>query len=138
MRVPGPHQNWIYQPSNSYFFLGDQNASYYIFPYEVNPETEIVIKGRYPYARHFSITIANSPTHRLVDSVAGREIIPDPGSTNPFIPGANWDAPNRNYTLKIRFTAPPNGSDHFVPAAGNNVIYEKATYFFRWLKSANI
>ncbi|WLR51881.1 hypothetical protein LC040_02935 [Bacillus tianshenii] len=121
--TPGPHQNWIYQPSNTFFFLGDQNASYYIFPYEVDSDTEIMIKGRYPYVRHFSFTVANSPTHRLVDSVAGRELIPDPGSTNPFLPGANWDAPNRNYTLKIRFTSPPEGSDHFVPAAGNNVIY---------------
>jgi hypothetical protein len=121
--TPGPHQNWIYQPSNSYFFLGDQNASYYIFPYEVNPKNEIIIKGRFPYVRHFSFTVANTPTHRLVDSVAGRELIPDPGSTNPFLSGANWDATNRNYTLKIRFTAPPDGSNHFVPSAGNNVIY---------------
>lgn len=120
---PGPHQNWIYQPSNTYFFLGDQNASYYTFPYEVDPKTEIVIRGRYPYARYFTYNIASIPSHRLVDSVVGSELIPDPGSTNPFLPGANWDATNRNYTLKIRFTAPPEGSTHFVPGAGNNVIY---------------
>ncbi|MDE5414255.1 hypothetical protein [Alkalihalobacterium chitinilyticum] len=121
--IPGPHQNWIYQPSNSYFFLGDHNASYYTFPYEVDPKTEIVIRGRYPYARYFTFNIASIPSHRLVDSVVGRELIPDPGSTNPFMPGANWDATNRNYTLRIRFTAPPEGSNHFVPGAGNNVIY---------------
>jgi hypothetical protein len=120
---PGPHQNWIYQPSNTYFFLGDQNASYYIFPYEVDLETEIMIKGRYPFARHFSFHIASLPSRRTVDSVAGRELLPDPRSTNPFLPGANWDATNRNNTLKIRFTAPPDGSNHFVPGAGNNVIY---------------
>jgi hypothetical protein len=120
---PGPHQNWIYQPSNTYFFLGDQNASYYTFPYEVDPKIEIVIRGRYPYARYFTFNIASIPSHRLVDSVVGSELIPDPGSTNPFLPGANWDAINRNYTLKIRFTAPPEGSNHFVPGAGNNVIY---------------
>lgn len=120
---PGPHQNWIYQPSNTYFFLVDQNAGYYTFPYEVDPKNEIVIRGRYPYARYFTFNIASIPSHRLVDSVVGSELIPDPGSTNPFLPGANWDATNRNYTLKIRFTAPPEGSNHFVPGAGNNVIY---------------
>ncbi|WP_093054206.1 hypothetical protein [Salipaludibacillus aurantiacus] len=89
----------------------------------MDADTDIVIKGRFPYVRHFSFTVANSPTHRLVDSVAGREFIPDPGSTNPFLPGANWGAQNRNYTLKVRFTNPPEESNHFVPGAGNNVIY---------------
>lgn len=120
---PGPHQNWIYQPSDTYFFLGDHNASYYIFPYEADPTTEIVIRGRYPYARYFTFNVANIPTHRLVDAIVGRDLIPDPGSTNPFFPGGNWDATNRNYTLKIRFTEPPEGSNLFVPDAGNNVIY---------------
>jgi hypothetical protein len=31
----------------------------------------------------------------------------------------------RNYTLKIRFTAPPDGSSHFVPGAGNKIIVNK-------------
>lgn len=39
------------------------------------------------------------------------------------MPGADWNADNRNYTVKIRFTAPPQGSDHFVPEAGNNTFY---------------
>jgi hypothetical protein len=39
------------------------------------------------------------------------------------LPGAYWNADNRNYTLKIVFTAPPQGSDFFVPEAGNNTIY---------------
>jgi hypothetical protein len=119
---PGPHQNWIHQPSNTYFVLGDYNASYNIFPYEVNPENEIVIKGQYPYARYFSFNIAGE-FNLAVTTVVDHQLIPDPGSTNPFLPGANWDAKNRNYTLKIRFTTPPNGSDHFVPGAGNNIIY---------------
>lgn len=122
--IPGPHQNWIYQPSDTYFFLGDQNANYYIFPYEVDPEIEIVIKGQYPYARYFSFNVSGE-INQFVASAVGRNIIPDPGSKNPFLPGANWDAKNRNYTLKIRFTDPPKGSNRFVPGAGNNIIYAK-------------
>lgn len=121
--TPGSHQNWIYQPSNSFYFTADQNASYYFFPYEVDPKNDIVIKGRYPYARYFSFHITGIPFLQFVGSVLGRELIPDPGSTNPFLPGADWDATSRNYTLKVRFTAPPEGSNHFLPAAGNNVIY---------------
>lgn len=119
---PGPQQNWIHQPSNTYLVLGDYNASYNIFPYEVDPATEVVIKGQYPYARYFSFNIAGE-FNLAVTSVVDRQILPDPGSTNPFLPGANWDAKNRNYTLKIRFTAPPEGSSHFVPGSGNNIIY---------------
>jgi hypothetical protein len=53
-------------------------------------------------------------------------IIPDSGSTNPFLTGVNWDAKNRNYTLAIRLTAPPPGSGHFVAQAGNKTIYAGA------------
>lgn len=30
----------------------------YVFPYEVNPDIEIVIKGQFPYARYMSFTLA--------------------------------------------------------------------------------
>ena len=119
---PGIEHHWIHQPSDSYLFRGDHNCSYNIFPYEVDPKIEIVITGRYPYARYFSLTVIGQ-VNLFVASAVDHELIPDPGSTNPFLPGANWDAKNRNYTFKIRFTAPPEGSTHFVPGAGNNIIY---------------
>lgn len=114
-------QKWIYEPSNSLLVLGDFNASYFVFPYEVDPSVEIVIKGQYPHARYMSITV-NGTADIPIASAPDQSLIPDPGSTNPFLPGANWDAKNRNYTLIIRFTAPPD-SEHFVPGAGKNIIY---------------
>lgn len=119
---PGTPQHWIHQPSDSYLFRGDHHCSYNIFPYEVDPENEMVIHGRYPYAAYFSITVIGE-LNLFVASAVDHELMPDPGSTNPFLPGANWDAKNRSYTLKVRFTAPPEGSDHFIPGAGNNIIY---------------
>jgi len=115
-------QKWIHEPSNNVGLLGDFNASYNGFPYSVDPNVEIVIKGQFPYARYLSfgvigkadLTIATIPDYKL---------IPDPGSTNPFWPGADWNSKKRNYTLKIRFTAPPAGAEHFVPGAGNNIVY---------------
>lgn len=120
--TPGPHQKWTHLASDTYLLRADHNCSYNTFPYVVDQEMEIVIKGRYPYARYFSFEVTDQ-VHRFVASAVDSKLIPDPGSTNPFLPGANWDAKNRNYTLKIRFTAPPEGSDHFVPGAGNNIIY---------------
>lgn len=118
----GTQRYWTHLASDTYLLRADHNCSYNIFAYEVDPETEIVIDGRYPYARYFSITVIGQ-ANLLVASAVDHALIPDPGSTNPFLPGSNWDASNRNYTLKIRFTAPPEGCEHFVPGAGNNVIY---------------
>lgn len=115
-------QKWIHQPSNSLLMLGDFNANYYVFPYEVDPDIEIVIKGQFPYARYMSFTLAGQLDNVIATS-PDRVLIPDPGSTNPFLPGADWNAENRNYTIKIRSTAPPLNSDHFVPEAGNNTFY---------------
>lgn len=115
-------QKWIHEPSDGFLILGDYNCNYNGFPYEVNPNVEIVIRGKFPYARYMSITVRGE-ADRPIASVPDRQLIPDPGSTNPFLPGADWDADNRNYTLIIRFTPPPQGSDLFVPEAGNNTIY---------------
>ncbi|WMJ80649.1 hypothetical protein RBU49_17890 [Clostridium sp. MB40-C1] len=115
-------QKWIHQPSNSLLMLGDFNANYYVFPYEVDPDIEIVIKGQFPYARYMSFTLSGQLDNVIV-TAPDRMLIPDPGSTNPFLPGANWNADNRNYTIRIRPTAPPQNSEHFVPEAGNNTFY---------------
>lgn len=115
-------QKWIHGPSNIPGVLGDFNASYNDFPYAVDPNVEIVIKGHFPYARYLSYSIIGKADLTIV-TIPDHELIPDPGSTNPFWPGADWNAKNRNYTLRIRFTAPPENSDHFVPGAGNNIVY---------------
>ncbi|RUL49326.1 hypothetical protein [Lysinibacillus antri] len=115
-------QNWIHQLSNNLGMLGDYNASYNTFPYAVDPNVEIVIKGQYPYARYLSFSVIGL-ADLTIATIPDYKLIPDPESTNPFLHGADWNAKNRNYTLKIRFTAPPEGSDHFVPGAGNNIVY---------------
>lgn len=114
--------NWIHQPSNNLGMLGDYNASYNTFPYAVDPDVEIVIKGQFPYARYLSFSVIGK-ADLTIATIPDYKLIPDLGSINPFLQGADWNAKNRSYTLKIRFTAPPEGSDHFVPGAGNNIVY---------------
>jgi hypothetical protein len=88
----------------------------------VDPEVVIVIKGQFPYARYMSFTLSGQ-LDNVITTASDKTLIPDPGSTNPFLPGADWNADNRNYTIKIRSTPPPQGSEHFVPEAGNNTFY---------------
>lgn len=120
--LPLSMQKWIHESSDSLTLLGDFNASYNTFPYTVDPNIEIVIKGQFPYARYLSYSIIGK-SDLTVATIPDQNLIPDPGSTNPFLPNANWNAKNRNYTLRIRFTAPPKGLDHFVSGAGNNIVY---------------
>lgn len=115
-------QKWIHQPSNSLLMLGDFNANYYVFPYKVDTDIEIVIKGQFPYARYMSFTLTGQKDN-VIATAADKALIPDCGSSNPFLPGVDWNVENRNYTIKILSTPPPHGSEHFVPEAGNNTFY---------------
>ena len=120
--LPSNIQKWIHESSDSLTLLGDFNASYNTFPYSALPNVEIVIKGQFPYARYLSFSVIGE-ADLTIATIPDRELIPDTGSTNPFLPDADWNTKNRNYTLKIRFTAPPEGAEHFVPGAGNNIVY---------------
>ncbi|EOR25255.1 hypothetical protein A500_10275 [Clostridium sartagoforme AAU1] len=93
-------QKWIQHPSDSLLMLGDFNANYYVFPYEVNPDIVIVIKGKFPYSRYMSFTLAGQ-LDNVITTASDKMLIPDSGSTNPFLPCADWNADNRNYTIKL-------------------------------------
>lgn len=106
----------------SELLYGDMNAYYWMHYYTVDPSLEMVIEGEYPYCRYMSYT-AYGVSNKLVTGAVDQRITPDPGSANPFMPGAGWNTGGRKYTIVIRFTPPPANTDFFVPGAGNNVIY---------------
>jgi hypothetical protein len=73
--------------------------------YEVSIDTipvggKIVFHGQFPHARFFSFT-----TSSVLGVIRGHlydvDIKPDPGSTNPFLPGANRNARHRSYTITM-------------------------------------
>ena len=68
----------------------------------------IEIKGRFPHVRYLSFNTYNAQL-RAVDAIADTEIVADPGSTNPFRPGARRTAKTRDYTVKIRNAPFPAG-----------------------------
>jgi len=76
-----------------------------------------VFHGQFPHARFFSFT-----TSSVLGVIRGHlyddQIKPDPGSTNPFLPGANRDATHRSFTVTM-VDAPDPGPGHEAP----NTVY---------------
>jgi hypothetical protein len=71
---------------------------------------KIVLHGQFPHARFFSLT-TSSPLGVIHDYLYDDQIKPDPGSTNPYLPGANRNAMHRSYTVTVvNGPAPTTGS----------------------------
>jgi hypothetical protein len=83
----------------------------------IPPGGKIVLHGRFPHARFFSLT--SSSLLGVIRAYLYDDMIkPDPGSINPFVPGANRRATHRNYTVTVIDQADP-GPGHRKP----NVLY---------------
>ncbi len=85
-------------------YFPDLHAVYWAYrfdasaPYAVN--TAFRIHGQFAYARntsfHFYPTLSENRAFSFLSDI---NIVPDAGSTNPFLPGANRHATNRWYTI---------------------------------------
>lgn len=84
----------------------DSSAQYWTAGYRAVPGTHIRIDGIYPYSRYTSWNVYD-PALRPFTHKADVDIAPDPGSQNPFLPGADRRTPlsQRRYTLYITFDA---------------------------------
>lgn len=76
----------------------DEGARYWLTPFEVAPGTSMTIRGRFPDARYISYHLyeGSMPT----DALADIELVPDPGTANPFAAGADRSA-RGTYTLHV-------------------------------------
>jgi hypothetical protein len=94
----------------------DSSAQYWSAQYTAVPGTRIRIDGIYPYARYTSWNVYD-PILRPFAKKSDFELQPDPGSANPFLPGASRDTPipQRHYTAFITFSPTDN--------PGPNTIY---------------
>ena len=79
----------------------DDSAQYWSGAYTVTPGTRIRITGRFPHARYMSFNVYDA-AQRPIDGLSDVRIQPDPGSSNPFVEGADRtrDA-GRSYTVFI-------------------------------------
>jgi hypothetical protein len=69
------------------------------------PGTRIRIDGIFPYSRYTSWNVYD-PILRPFAKLSDYQLVPDPGSANPFLPGASRTTPvsDRRYTMFITFT----------------------------------
>ena len=118
MRID-PTTQWITRkahvidPNNILGSFPDPHASYLVMPQLFAPfGSKMTIAGEFPRSRYFSIqpTPAFQPQNYRYQGIGVGEvsyvdadIIPDPGSTNPYKVGANRNAPNRKYTVTCDF-----------------------------------
>ncbi|MFN8132822.1 MAG: hypothetical protein U0R70_14860 [Solirubrobacteraceae bacterium] len=78
----------------------DAGARYWGAIFRRPPGSTLKIHGLYPHARYTSL-ISYDALGQIVDGLADYQIDPDPGSTNPFRPGARRDGRSRSYTVTI-------------------------------------
>jgi hypothetical protein len=93
-------------PTTANTLFLDTNAVYWVSGYQAAPGTRIRITGEFPYSRYTSWNVYDSSA-RPIDALADAKIEPDPGSSNPFLPGADRTKRPRNYTLFLRFEPRP-------------------------------
>jgi hypothetical protein len=103
--LPGTHSPdcfWgdSYTQKNRNIIWPESHTDYPVSTDTLPPGGKIVLHGEFPHSRFFSFT-ATSPFLQLRHFLYDVEIEPDPGSTNPFRPGANRDAKHRSYTVTI-------------------------------------
>ena len=94
----------------------DSSAQYWSFGYTAVPGTRIRIDGIFPYARYTSWNVYD-PLLRPFAKKTDFELQPEPGSSNPFLPGVDRTTPisQRRYTVFITFDPSDN--------PGPNTIY---------------
>jgi hypothetical protein len=91
LRISGDQLNVVFP---------DDYAKYWVGVLPIPPGGHIEVKGRFPHARYMSL-ITYSALGQAVDGIADEEVVPDAGSTNPYVAGADRTAANRSYTLRI-------------------------------------
>ena len=84
------------------------------------PAGYVEIAGQYPHARYMSLQ-TYSTTLQSISNLHDTQIQPDPGSSNPYLPGADRTVAARNYTVRVLFEQAPATN---VPA---NTLYYDGT-----------
>src|SRR5215831_12288134 len=94
----------------------DKRPTYFFGQMVLPVGSLLTIHGRFPYARYFKFNFYGFEHNTFVAlagaALAGDEIEPDPGSSNPFRIGADRLVKNRNFTIHVLAeNAPKNPTD---------------------------
>ena len=84
----------------------DTNSTYWAMPTDFAVGDDVTISGQFAYARYQSFntcTFEGASVGGLHDS----EMLPDPGSVNPFAAGESLEGTPRNFTVTVNVTDTP-------------------------------
>ncbi|MBS1676341.1 MAG: hypothetical protein JST08_03045 [Actinobacteria bacterium] len=82
----------------------ESNVVYYYTLFQLPAGATITLHGQFPHARYFSLTsyvTKSGVTGYPATSIYDEQIEPDAGSVNPFMPGADRQAADRDYTITV-------------------------------------
>ncbi len=82
----------------------DTNATYWVLTYRLAPGENLELRGTFPQARYLSF-ITYGPSGGEIGVLTDRDILPDPGSSNPFAPATRNSGPKRRYRVQVRSAA---------------------------------
>ncbi len=89
------------------FGYPDTGAAYWTATYSLPEGATLRVHGEFPYARYMNLTVYD-PDTVAVTSLSDFRISPDPGSSNPFLPGAERLNRSRHFTLQVLPGTPPD------------------------------
>ncbi|MCA1300573.1 DUF1254 domain-containing protein [Stappia indica] len=82
----------------------DAQSTYFLSRFDLPPRSTLTLRGEFPRARYFKFALYKAEGGTFVsigEDIAGWNIAPDPGSTNPFVVGNNRLLEPRDYTVSI-------------------------------------
>ncbi len=88
----------------------DTQSTYFLSRFALPAGSTLTLRGAFPRARYFKYALYKSERGTFVstgEDLAGKAIVPDPGSTNPFVVGNNRLSEPRDYTISIVAEDPP-------------------------------
>jgi hypothetical protein len=88
----------------------DMQSTYFLTHLSMPAGSSLTLCFTYPYARYFKFALYRDKGDTIVsigEDLAGPEIEPDPGSTNPFSIGADRQAEPRTFTIRLLAADPP-------------------------------
>lgn len=88
------------EPTAGNVLYPDESARYWITTIPSAAGTSLSIRGAFPHARYMSF-VTYTAGAQSIDGIYDALIVPDAGSTNPFLAGADRNATDRDYTIRV-------------------------------------
>jgi hypothetical protein len=90
----------------------DPNSSYWFAVLEMPADSVLTLRGRFAHGRYMQFALYRDDPDMGSYTATGETLVdhriePDPGSGNPFVPGASRRIEKRDYTIRVVNRRPP-------------------------------